>query len=99
MKTKLLKKLRKKWRIVGSPVHVIKYIYSLYPLSRHPVGEPDMAKWTTYSFDNAINKQREMIINNILLMKQPLYNQLKRKITSFYLINKENDIYNFYKEY
>ncbi len=69
MRTRILKKLRDKWVIVGSTIHVIKYVYSVKPLSRHPRGCPEDAEWFTYSYESAVLKQREMILSDLISVK------------------------------
>jgi len=65
MKTKLLKRLRKKYAIMGQTVHVIKYMYSVKPFHHYPQGEEFNPNWGSYSFDEAKAKQRELILKHV----------------------------------
>ncbi len=62
MKTKLLRRLRKKWRIVTATIHVIKEVYSLKPLSYHQRGNPHEAEWFCYQYKQAVERQRMEIL-------------------------------------
>jgi predicted RecB family nuclease len=67
MKTKLLKKLRDKHMIVSTHIRVLTKIYSVKPLHKFPNGrdEVDMVEWCTYSYSEALKKQRELILKSL----------------------------------
>lgn len=65
MKTKLLRKLRKEYSICSCTIDVIKTIYSVSPLNRYRNGDPQDAAWCSFSYENAVIKQRELILEHI----------------------------------
>ncbi len=65
MKTKLLKKLRDRHQIVWCAIDIIKVLYSVKPLNRYRTGDPEDAKWCSRSYDNAVKKQRELILQSL----------------------------------
>ena len=62
MKVKLLKKLRKKFCIMSLDVHVFKILYSVKTLH---IGGEDYCQFCSYSFKEALKKQRELIIKEL----------------------------------
>lgn len=65
MKTKLLRKLRQKHTIYSCTIDVIKEIYSVSPLNRYKGDDPQDAIWCSYSYNNAKEKQRELILESL----------------------------------
>lgn len=67
MKTKLLKKLRKKHEIVQATIRVITKLYSVKPLHKfiNGIDENDMVEWCTYKYSIANLKQRELILKSV----------------------------------
>lgn len=67
MKTKLLKKLRKKHEIVQATIRVLTKLYSVKPLHKF-IGkrdENDMVEWCTYRYSEAVKKQNELILKSL----------------------------------
>ena len=70
MKTKLLKKLRHKYRIVGRKYHVIKYAYGV--ASEMNFYDFDECNFF-YTYKAAVNRQREVMIKSIEYIKRNGY--------------------------
>ena len=70
MKSRLLKKLRKKHKVVWRTVHVFKTLWSVTPLDRHRAGDPESAEFTTYSKKTAVEKQRQLILHAVKLRRK-----------------------------
>lgn len=65
MRTKLLIRLRRKFAIMESEVHVIKILYSVKPLHSYKNNDPLTVEFGTFSFKEAQKKQRELILKHI----------------------------------
>ncbi len=79
MKTNELKRLRDKYCIKSNEIDIIKTVYSIKGLDSYPInGDPTDAKFYTWDYKIAENKQRELILGEVKKLRGR-----KRKISSF----------------
>ena len=65
MRTKLLRRLRNKHQIRSQTVHVIKTMYSVTPLHKCVGCNEFEVPFATYSYKEAVKRQRELILDKV----------------------------------